>query len=121
VGERISLVVQTLAAISVACVLGLLVAWRLAIIMIASQPIIIVCFYVKKGFLKSVSAAGCKAQEEASKVQQTPFLQMIFCCWLDILMFQFLEFDILKIFTSPLELQFLHDPSNLYTCLTSIF
>ncbi|CAK9200561.1 unnamed protein product [Sphagnum troendelagicum] len=68
VGERISLVVQTLAAISVACVLGLLVAWRLAIIMIASQPIIIVCFYVKKGFLKSVSAASCKAQEEASKV-----------------------------------------------------
>ncbi|CAM6028755.1 unnamed protein product [Sphagnum balticum] len=68
VGERISLVVQTLAAISVACVLGLLVALRLAIIMIASQPIIIVCFYVKKGFLKSVSAASCKAQEEASKV-----------------------------------------------------
>lgn len=69
--------VQTLAAIVLACVIGLVVAWPLAIVMIATQPIIIVCFYMKKGFLKTMNVATLKAQEESSKVYVTFSLHVI--------------------------------------------
>lgn len=45
VGDQMSLLVQAISAATVACIMGLVIAWRLAIVMIAIEPLIIVCFY----------------------------------------------------------------------------
>ncbi|KAJ0978953.1 hypothetical protein J5N97_014427 [Dioscorea zingiberensis] len=68
VGDRMSLLVQTISAITIACTIGLVIAWRLAIIMIVVQPLIIVCFYSRKMLLKSMSSKAAKAQLESSKL-----------------------------------------------------
>ncbi len=68
VGDRVALLVQTVGAILIACIFGLVVAWPLALVMMALQPIVIIGFYLKKVLLKSMSAATYKAQEEASQV-----------------------------------------------------
>ncbi|XP_065877798.1 ABC transporter B family member 15-like [Euphorbia lathyris] len=68
VGDRIALVVQTVSAVTIACTMGLVIAWRLAIVMIAVQPLIIVCFYARRVLLKSMSQQAIKAQAESSKV-----------------------------------------------------
>jgi ATP-binding cassette subfamily B (MDR/TAP) protein 1 len=68
VGDRVALLVQTVGAILLACIIGLVVAWPLALVMMALQPIVIIGFYLKKVLLKSMSAATYKAQEEASQV-----------------------------------------------------
>jgi ATP-binding cassette subfamily B (MDR/TAP) protein 1 len=63
-----ALLVQTFSAVIVACTLGLVIAWRLAIVMIAVQPIIIVCFYTRRVLLKNMSSKAIKAQDESSKL-----------------------------------------------------
>ncbi|KAJ7974483.1 ABC transporter B family protein [Quillaja saponaria] len=68
VGDRMALVVQTISAVVVACTMGLIIAWRLAIVMIAVQPLIIICFYTRRVLLKSMSSKAIKAQEECSKL-----------------------------------------------------
>ncbi|KAJ0042730.1 hypothetical protein Pint_19367 [Pistacia integerrima] len=68
VGDRMSLLVQTVSAVSIAFALGLVIAWRLALVMIAVQPLLIVCFYSKKALLKNMSNKAIKAQEESSKL-----------------------------------------------------
>ncbi|KAG2714415.1 hypothetical protein I3760_03G025800 [Carya illinoinensis] len=68
VGDRIALIVQTFSAVVVACTMGLVIAWRLAIVMIAVQPIIIVCYYTRRVLLKSMSSKAIKAQDESSKL-----------------------------------------------------
>ncbi|XP_010502833.1 PREDICTED: ABC transporter B family member 22-like [Camelina sativa] len=68
VGERVSLLVQTISAVSVACTLGLVIAWKLAIVMIAVQPVVVACFYTQRIVLKSISKKAIKAQEESSKL-----------------------------------------------------
>ncbi|KFK33736.1 hypothetical protein AALP_AA5G052900 [Arabis alpina] len=68
VGERVSLVVQTISAVSISCTLGLVIAWRLAIVMIAVQPLVVVCFYVQRILLKSLSKKAIEAQDESSKL-----------------------------------------------------
>ncbi|KAK7381341.1 hypothetical protein VNO78_33965 [Psophocarpus tetragonolobus] len=68
VGDRMALVVQTISAIVIAFTMGLIIAWRLAIIMIAIQPIIIACFYTRRVLLKSMSNKAIKAQDESSKI-----------------------------------------------------
>ncbi|XP_062151285.1 ABC transporter B family member 15-like [Alnus glutinosa] len=68
VGDRMALLVQTFSAVIVACTLGLVIAWRLAIVMIAVQPIIIVCFYTRRVLLKNMSSKAIKAQDESSKL-----------------------------------------------------
>ncbi|XP_010514543.1 PREDICTED: ABC transporter B family member 22-like isoform X2 [Camelina sativa] len=68
VGERISLLVQTISAVSIACTLGLVIAWKLAIVMIAVQPVVVACFYTQRIVLKSISKKAIKAQEESSKL-----------------------------------------------------
>ncbi|WCJ20878.1 ABC transporter family protein [Euphorbia peplus] len=68
VGDRMALLVQTVSAVTIACTMGLVIAWRLAIVMIAVQPVIIVCFYARRVLLKSVSQQAIKAQAECSKV-----------------------------------------------------
>ncbi|KAL4336274.1 hypothetical protein GQ457_07G002110 [Hibiscus cannabinus] len=64
VGDRISLLVQTVSGVS----LGLFIAWQLAIVMIVVQPLIILCFYTRKVLLKSMSRKAIKAQQDSSKL-----------------------------------------------------
>lgn len=63
-----ALLVQTFSAVATACTMGLIIAWRLALVMIAVQPLIIVCFYARKVLLRDVSTKSVQAQEESSKL-----------------------------------------------------
>ncbi|CDY20022.1 BnaA09g02290D [Brassica napus] len=68
VGERVSLLVQTISGVAIACTIGLVIAWRLAIVMIAAQPLVVVCYYAQRILLKSISKKSIKAQDESSKL-----------------------------------------------------
>ncbi|RWW61733.1 hypothetical protein BHE74_00031188 [Ensete ventricosum] len=68
VGDRMALIIQTVSAVLIACTMGLVIAWRLAVVMIAVQPIIIVCFYARRVLLKRLSAKAIKSQSESSKL-----------------------------------------------------
>ncbi|XP_020260265.1 putative multidrug resistance protein [Asparagus officinalis] len=68
VGDRMSLLIQTFSAIMIAFTMGLIIAWRLALVMITTQPIVILCFYYRKALLKSMSKDAVKGQSESSKV-----------------------------------------------------
>ncbi|KAK4760323.1 hypothetical protein SAY87_005216 [Trapa incisa] len=68
VGDRTALLIQTCTAIAVAFTMGMIIAWRLALVMIAVQPLIIACFYTRKVLLKSLTGKAIKAQEESSKL-----------------------------------------------------
>ncbi|KAK8644268.1 hypothetical protein V6N13_123579 [Hibiscus sabdariffa] len=68
VGDRISLLLQTISGVTLACVMGLFIAWRLAVVMIVVQPLIILCLYTRKVLLKSMSRKAIKAQQDSSKL-----------------------------------------------------
>nr|VDD38691.1 unnamed protein product [Brassica oleracea] len=68
IGERVSLLVQTISGVAIACTLGLVIAWRLAIVMIAMQPVVVACFYIQRILLKSMSKKAIKAQDESCKL-----------------------------------------------------
>ncbi|KAF8013030.1 hypothetical protein BT93_I1023 [Corymbia citriodora subsp. variegata] len=68
VGDQMSLLVQAISAVTIACIMGLVIAWRLAIVMIAVEPLIIVCFYGRKSLLKGMSQKAIEAQNECSKL-----------------------------------------------------
>ncbi|WJX81549.1 ABC transporter B member 15 [Trifolium repens] len=68
VGDRMSLLVQTFSAVVTAYTMGLVISWRLNIVMISIQPILIACFYTRSVLLKSMSSKSTKAQQESSKL-----------------------------------------------------
>ncbi|XP_051121081.1 ABC transporter B family member 15-like [Andrographis paniculata] len=68
VGDRMALLIQTFSAVIIACTMGLAVAWKLALVMIAVQPLIIICYYCKRVLLKNMSQKAIKAQGESSKL-----------------------------------------------------
>ncbi|GMI68437.1 multi-drug resistance 13, ATP-binding cassette B15 [Hibiscus trionum] len=68
VGDGVSLVLQTISGVALACVMGLFIAWRLAIVMIVVQPLIIGSLYTRLVVLKRMSQKGIKAQQESSKL-----------------------------------------------------
>ncbi|KAJ4951899.1 hypothetical protein NE237_028731 [Protea cynaroides] len=68
VGDRIALIIQTFSAVIIACTLGTIVAWRFAIVVMASQPLFILCNYFRLVMLKKMSNKAIKAQEESSKL-----------------------------------------------------
>ncbi|PUZ76060.1 hypothetical protein GQ55_1G260600 [Panicum hallii var. hallii] len=68
VGDRIALVVQTVSMVFIAFTVGLVISWRLALVMIAMQPFIIACSYARRVFLKSMSVKSIQAQAETSKI-----------------------------------------------------
>nr|KYP41344.1 ABC transporter B family member 15 [Cajanus cajan] len=68
VGDRMALLVQTISAVVMACTMGLIIAWRLAIMLIAVQPINIACFYTRRVLLKRMSRKTIKALDESSKI-----------------------------------------------------
>ncbi|XP_051126752.1 ABC transporter B family member 15-like [Andrographis paniculata] len=68
VGDRMSLLVQTFSAIIIACTMGLAIAWKLALVIISTQPLIIACFYCRGVLLKKMLQKSMKAQDESSKL-----------------------------------------------------
>ena len=63
-----ALLVQTISAVVIACTMGLIIAWRFAIILIVVQPIGIASFYTRLVLLKGMSKKAIKAQDETSKI-----------------------------------------------------
>ncbi|CAA7045114.1 unnamed protein product [Microthlaspi erraticum] len=68
VSDRISLLVQTISGVTIAMIIGLLVSWKLALVMIAVQPLTILCFYTKKVLLSSISHNYAYAQNRSSQI-----------------------------------------------------
>ncbi|GKA92457.1 ABC transporter B family member 15-like protein [Tanacetum coccineum] len=68
VGDRCSLLIQTFSAVTVACTMGLVIAWRLAMVLIVVQPLIIICYYYRRVLLKSMSHKTMKSQDQSSKL-----------------------------------------------------
>ncbi|MED6131265.1 ATP-binding cassette, sub-B (MDR TAP), member 8 [Stylosanthes scabra] len=68
VADRISLLVQTASAVSIAMIIGLAVAWKLALVMIAVQPLTILCFYTRKVLLSTLSTKFIKAQNHSTQI-----------------------------------------------------
>lgn len=68
IADRVSLLVQTISAVMIAMVMGLIVAWKLALVMIAVQPLSIVCFYARKVVLSTMSANVVKAQNQSTQI-----------------------------------------------------
>ncbi|XP_021741433.1 putative ABC transporter B family member 8 [Chenopodium quinoa] len=68
VADRVSLLVQTISAVTIAMVMGLVTAWKLALVMIAVQPITILCFYTRKVLLSSITNNFVKAQNQSTQI-----------------------------------------------------
>ncbi|KAI5443185.1 ABC transporter B family member 15 [Lathyrus oleraceus] len=68
VGDRLSVIIQTISAVAVTFAMGLIITWRLSIVMIAVQPITIICFYIRRVLLNNMSSKAIKAQDESSKI-----------------------------------------------------
>ncbi|CAK8533613.1 unnamed protein product [Lathyrus sativus] len=68
VGDRLSVIIQTISAVAVTFTMGLIITWRLSIVMIAVQPITIICFYIRRVLLNNMSSKAIKAQDESSKI-----------------------------------------------------
>ncbi|CAO2046142.1 unnamed protein product [Urochloa humidicola] len=68
VGDRIALVIQTVSMVFIAFTVGLVISWRLALVMIAMQPFIIACSYARRVLLKRMSMKSIQAQSETSKI-----------------------------------------------------
>ncbi|CAM8944333.1 unnamed protein product [Rhodiola kirilowii] len=68
VGDRMSLLVQAFFGALMAYALGLYLAWRLALVLIAVQPLVIGSFYARNSLMKSLSDKTKKAQREGSQL-----------------------------------------------------
>ncbi|EEC71408.1 hypothetical protein OsI_03576 [Oryza sativa Indica Group] len=68
VADRISLLLQTASGIIIAVTMGLIVAWKLALVMIAVQPTTMICYYAKKIVLSNVSRDLAKAQHQSTQI-----------------------------------------------------
>ncbi|CAN6246852.1 unnamed protein product [Urochloa humidicola] len=68
VGERMSLIIQTVSAVLISCIMSLAIAWRLALVMIIVQPLIIISYYAHRVLLRSMSKKSIHAQSECSKL-----------------------------------------------------
>ncbi|XP_071708331.1 ABC transporter B family member 15-like [Rutidosis leptorrhynchoides] len=68
VGDRCSLIIQTLSAVTIAFTMGLVISWRLALVIIASQPLIISTYYCRTLLVKNMAKKAMKLQDESSKL-----------------------------------------------------
>ncbi|KAG6526620.1 putative ABC transporter B family member 8 [Zingiber officinale] len=68
VADRLSLLLQTASGVVVAMTMGLAIAWKLALVMIAIQPSTMICHYAKKVVLSRVSVALAKAQHSSTQI-----------------------------------------------------
>ncbi|XVF02602.1 hypothetical protein REPUB_Repub04eG0189000 [Reevesia pubescens] len=68
IADRMSLLVQVFFSASLAFFIALIVTWRVAIVMIAIQPLLIGSFYSRSVLMKSMSRKAQKAQNEGSQL-----------------------------------------------------
>ncbi|KAK4420733.1 putative multidrug resistance protein [Sesamum alatum] len=68
VGDRMSLLAQAVFGATFAYALGLVLTWRLALVMMAAQPLLIGSFYARSVLMKSMSAKAQIAQKEGSQL-----------------------------------------------------
>ncbi|KAJ8639609.1 hypothetical protein MRB53_016303 [Persea americana] len=68
VGDRISLLLQVATTASLSYLLGLVVTWKLSLVIIATQPLLIGSLYSRGVFLKNLSQRSQKSQNEASQL-----------------------------------------------------
>ncbi|KAM2014621.1 hypothetical protein ACFX16_045249 [Malus domestica] len=69
VGDRIGLLVQIFTSVAMAwTIMGLIIAWKLAIVVIAVQPIVIASFYARRVLLKTTPTRAVETQVEISKL-----------------------------------------------------
>ncbi|XP_057811072.1 ABC transporter B family member 15-like [Salvia miltiorrhiza] len=67
VGDRMSLLVQVATNALLSFALGLIVAWRLAAVLISIQPVIITSFFLKTVMMRQMSIRAQEAQGEGSQ------------------------------------------------------
>lgn len=68
VGDRLSLLTQAFFGALFAYALGLVLSWRLALVLMAAQPLLIGSFYARSVLMKSLSEKTQKAQKEGSQL-----------------------------------------------------
>ncbi|XP_025013797.2 putative multidrug resistance protein [Ricinus communis] len=68
VGDRMSLLVQAVFGSIFAYALALVLSWRLALVMIAVQPLVVGSYYSRSVLMKSMSGKAQKAQKEGSQL-----------------------------------------------------
>lgn len=68
VGDRMSLLVQAVFGATFAYAVGLVLTWRLSLVMIAVQPLVIGSFYARSILMKSMGEKARKAQNEGSQL-----------------------------------------------------
>ncbi|XP_011030854.1 PREDICTED: putative multidrug resistance protein [Populus euphratica] len=68
VGDRMSLLVQTFFGSVFAYSTGLVLTWRLTLVMIAVQPLVIGSFYLRSVLMKNMAGKAQKAQMEGSQL-----------------------------------------------------
>ncbi|KAD6454005.1 hypothetical protein E3N88_08711 [Mikania micrantha] len=68
VGDRLSLLTQAFFGAFFAYTLGLVLSWRLALVLMAAQPLLIGSFYARSVLMKSLSEKSQKAQKEGSQL-----------------------------------------------------
>lgn len=68
VGDRMSLLVQAIFGSIFSYVIGLLLSWRLTLVMVAVQPLVIGSYYSKSVLMKSMAGKAQKAQKEGSQL-----------------------------------------------------
>lgn len=68
VGDRMSLLVQAVFGATFAYTVGLVLTWRLSLVMIAVQPLVIGSFYARSILMKSMGEKARKAQKEGSQL-----------------------------------------------------
>ncbi|GMI85288.1 multi-drug resistance 13, ATP-binding cassette B15 [Hibiscus trionum] len=68
VGDRMSLLIQAIFGSVFAYILALKLSWRLSIVMIAVQPLVVGSFYARSILMKSMSGKAQKAQKEGSQL-----------------------------------------------------
>ncbi|KAF8693403.1 hypothetical protein HU200_038796 [Digitaria exilis] len=68
VGDRMALVIETISSVLVSWTMGLVISWRLALVMIAVQPAIIVGCYARHTLLKNMSKKSMREQSKSSKL-----------------------------------------------------
>ncbi|KAL5717922.1 ABC-type xenobiotic transporter [Ranunculus cassubicifolius] len=66
VADRASFVAQSISATCLAVILGMMLSWRLALVILAIQPLIVGSFYFKAVVMRNMSKKLVKAQNEST-------------------------------------------------------
>ncbi|KAJ8763640.1 hypothetical protein K2173_003112 [Erythroxylum novogranatense] len=74
VGDRMSLLIQAFFGSLFAYILAIILSWRLALIMIAVQPLVVGSFYLRTVIMKSMAGKAQKAQKEGSQLASEAIL-----------------------------------------------